>query len=287
MHPVLRIRRIPFRRYVARGPLTSQLRSQSSGLSDTWSCWCSTQLRQSPPPASISQSGCDSSCPNNALESCGGQQRLNIYTNDAPFVDPAPVRGASPDWIVLGCMADVYRPFVSSVYTAPQGESMNMKLCTRQCGQGGMDISGTAYASVYNVDYCSCDAELGPNVAPAPLELCLSPCKGQLLGAPKEACGGDGREGDYALVYKRVVVNDMSTTASTATVPSTTATSKIEIAATETSTTLSATTSLFPTETPDNHHNVPAIPETYLISEPRRPAPTLRRKQSIAPSHPT
>lgn len=161
-------------------------------MSDAWSCWCSTALRSDPPIDSIDESKCDIACPpGNSGESCGGHLRLNIYTNNKPFVDPAPADPAPKGWKVAGCYAN-FGANDSPTFPATDDNFMNATTCTKMCkSTKNVDIT---YAGVYSDDVagdsCVCGTAANFKMAlPVDLKLCLTPCKGQLPGEPKEACG--------------------------------------------------------------------------------------------------
>lgn len=78
---------------------------------------------------------------------------------------------------------------------------MNSALCTSTYAEEGL----YAFASVFNVNTCSCDTVLRSGATSASLESCLAPCGGAGVGGAGGGVRWRWKPGGYAVVYKRVV----------------------------------------------------------------------------------
>ncbi|KIM24144.1 hypothetical protein M408DRAFT_331913 [Serendipita vermifera MAFF 305830] len=86
--------------------------------------------------------GCDMSCEGNAAQTCGGGDRLNIYTQASNAVQ-IPSTG---DWTLKGCYTDEVNARAISVRQYVDG-AMTVEKCTAKCLSLGYSLSGLEYAN--------------------------------------------------------------------------------------------------------------------------------------------
>lgn len=143
------------------------------------------------------ESGCNMNCNGNATQTCGGPNRLSVYSLNGAVGTPSPgvsstavaTSSAAPitGWTSLGCYVDSVgaRTLSTAIYTIP-GENMTPVLCTAACKSGGYILSGVEYGGE-----CYCGNSLLNGAGPAPdgNTGCNMACNGNAA----YKCGGANR----------------------------------------------------------------------------------------------
>ncbi|RFU33902.1 hypothetical protein B7463_g2402, partial [Scytalidium lignicola] len=153
-------------------------------------CYCGNSLQNGAAPAS---SGCNMACAGNSAETCGGSNRLNIYSHGGS-TSPPPPPPPSGGWKLLGCYTDsvAARTLANGEGVTGGPTAMTVELCQAACSAGGFSYAGVEYA-----DECYCDNALRNGGGPAPDG--NAGCNMACAGNPAETCGGSNRLDLYQL----------------------------------------------------------------------------------------
>lgn len=214
---------------------------QYFGTEYTTQCFCGTTLSSSGTEAAEAE--CSMPCGGDSTETCGGPNRLSVYTNNN-YVTPG---GATiPGYQYVGCYNDTAAArSLSGTYT--YSNDMTVEACATFC-------NGATYFGVEYYDECYCGETLAADSAKQPVADCSYPCSGN----KSEFCGGSNRLDLYQLGSSIVTTTSSpvspnnppttiaslsttittpvtSTTASTSTVPSSSSTTVSTSASTTTS----------------------------------------------------
>jgi WSC domain len=255
-----------------------------AGLEYAGECFCDSSIRNDGGPAADGNAQCNMACKGNASETCGGSNRLNLYSfgsiSDSPntsattssstaatlststssILTPTP---SASGWSSAGCYVDSVDKRTLSVpfeLPADAGE-MTIEGCTALCQSEGFKIAGLEYAGE-----CYCDNSIrnGGSLETDTTTGCNMACKGD----PDEICGGSNRLSVYTfgVVITSSSLTSLSVTSSSATSISATAgnsstTPPATSTVSETSTTITGTSSSSAstavTSSAGTAHNVP------------------------------
>lgn len=161
-------------------------------------CYCGYNLLSA--SSLKSDDDCNMSCAGNSLETCGGPNRLSVYTTNTPTVivtNPGPVGSG---WVVEDC-------YVDSVYSRTLSNRVDVAgpntvvACTNACRAAGYKFAGVEWSSE-----CYCDNQINNN-AVGGQDNCDMVCAGNSL----EYCGGSQRLN----IYQYVGVQQSVTTSTT------------------------------------------------------------------------
>jgi len=147
-----------------------------AGLEYGSQCFCGQSLLGG--SASTNWYECASECPGNAVETCGGANRLSVYKNtNAPAYKPC-VKGFS----YLGCMKEVTGRLLKGKGTS--SSNMTPEVCTSYCQAQNFKYAGIEYGREC---YCA-NSFTGSSAQPATIDeaKCSMPCS----GASTKFCGG-------------------------------------------------------------------------------------------------
>ena len=146
-------------------------------------CYCGDQLLATKEP----DTDCNMACSGNKTESCGGGNRLSVFSaGNIPTTNPGP-----GGWASLGCYADSTSARILRYTEAvPAGASgMTVAQCTAICQQYGFQYAGVEYAQE-----CYCDNAIENGAKPTSTS-CNMPCSGN----SSEYCGGPNALNLYQL----------------------------------------------------------------------------------------
>ncbi|KAF2867866.1 WSC domain-containing protein [Massariosphaeria phaeospora] len=150
-----------------------------AGTEYSGECFCGPKI-----PLQMGTTGCYMPCAGDAMQVCGGPDRLTIYTSITTNPGPA-------GWVSKGCYTDnVSVRALTALEQVPGGsEQLTVAACTSTCGALGYTLAGVEYAGE-----CFCGNEVqGMNV---PFQGgCGMTCKGN----SSEFCGGPNRLNLYAV----------------------------------------------------------------------------------------
>lgn len=192
---------------------------QYFGTEYTTQCFCGTTLGSSETQAA--ETDCDMSCGGDSTETCGGPNRLSVYTNNN-YITPG---GATiPGYKYLGCYNDTAAArSLSGTYT--YNNNMTVEACAVFC-------NGANYFGVEYYDECYCGNTLAVDSINQPVTDCSYPCSGN----NSEFCGGSNRLDLYQLGSD--IVTTTSSPISSSTQPVSTASLSTSITILTTSTTV-------------------------------------------------
>ncbi len=152
-----------------------------AGVEYSQECWCDNTVH-SGGPAPDGNVGCNMACKGNALETCGGSNRLNVYQNlgYVPTVNPN-ITG----YTYQGCYNE---PSGGRALTASStaSNSMTVESCAAFC-------NGANYFGVEYGRECYCGASLPSTSTPQPATDCSFKCAGNST----EYCGAGNRLNIY------------------------------------------------------------------------------------------
>lgn len=136
-------------------------------------CYCGHQLASS--SAKEADTDCYMPCAGNSSESCGGPNRLNLFsTGISPATNPGP-----SGWKSLGCYSDSTNSrTLKNAESIPGG--VTVAKCTAKCQQIGYLYAGVEYGVE-----CYCDDQIQNNASPL-----SSGCSMACAGNSSEYCGG-------------------------------------------------------------------------------------------------
>ncbi|KAK8026124.1 hypothetical protein PG990_003947 [Apiospora arundinis] len=163
-----------------------------AGLEFGTECWCGNSVEGANNP--VDPSRCDTTCPGNEKETCGGDLALNLYYKGNYDVVNSPAV-VEPLWHGYGnptCYAD-FDAHHRLLPEHPPGymdqRQMTVEHCIDGCAVGGYSYAGLEYGSEC---YCSNKA---PNYDPIDMDECDMGCTGDAAAI----CGGVSR----ILVYTK------------------------------------------------------------------------------------
>lgn len=200
---------------------------QYFGTEYTTQCFCGTTLGSSGTEAA--ETDCYMPCGGDSTETCGGPNRLSVYTNNN-YVSPG---GATiPGYQFMGCYNDTAAArSLSGTYT--YSNTMTVEACATFC-------NGANYFGVEYYDECYCGDTLAVDSVNQPVTDCSYPCSGD----NGEFCGGSNRLDLYQLGSTVVTTTSSPVSSSTLTTSTTASTSAVvSSSSTIPSITSSATTS--------------------------------------------
>ncbi|KAE9379342.1 WSC-domain-containing protein [Stipitochalara longipes BDJ] len=155
-----------------------------AGLEYGQECWCGISLFRN---SVLGQTGCNAPCTGNSSETCGGTNRLSVYTYNKPYT-PAVVPAAVGAYNLKGCYTDVVATRGLSAYTVTS-TTMTNEVCVSTCQSKGYSYASTEYAS-----QCYCGNSIGSTSVPTS----ITDCTGlYCAGNSTEFCG----DGLRMLVY--------------------------------------------------------------------------------------
>ncbi|OAG02048.1 uncharacterized protein CC84DRAFT_1179008 [Paraphaeosphaeria sporulosa] len=166
-----------------------------AGVEYGFDCLCSSRA---PDTARSGQTGCNVACPNpNGAQTCGGGNRIQIYTNDKPYPYSQPkTSGLQTNWSYQGCYttSGSSRVLVADS-TNLQSSGNGATQCIDYCNGKGYSLAGTG-----NGYECWCDNAIqGGNSLDSTPNQCVQPCA-QNTG---EGCGSPQRQAVYARQTER------------------------------------------------------------------------------------
>lgn len=170
-------------------------------------CWCDTSLNNN---GALVSDGCNMNCRGNAAETCGGSNRLSLYT---------PTKLA---WQSMGCYTDSVqsRSLRNGVPVTGGGGAMTIESCQAACASAGYKLAGTEYSGE-----CYCDNVIQAGGKPATDGRCNMKCNGNST----QICGGPNGLSLYSLGFYNASSSGSATT-TTAAVPSATSNSGVATA---------------------------------------------------------
>jgi hypothetical protein len=147
-------------------------------------CWCGDQFDNS---ASLrADSECNMACTGNPGETCGGSNRLSVYSNGTITVPPTP----SYNYTYAGCYSDaVNSRTLSTQYKGVAASSNTVESCIAGCASAGYSIAGLEYSQE-----CWCDNSLTYGAGVQADADCSYACTGNA----SETCGGSNRLSVYS-----------------------------------------------------------------------------------------
>ncbi len=143
---------------------------------------CDNTLRNGGGPAPDGNAGCNMACAGNSAETCGGGNRLDLYsygsgvvtsttvaptsrTTTTTSTGPTTTAGGAKKWNFLGCYTDsVSARTLTWAQTIPNGPgTLTVEICQGLCQNAGYTLSGVEY-SVECCKFClfrACKISLG------------------------------------------------------------------------------------------------------------------------------
>ncbi|KAI4941281.1 hypothetical protein J4E91_010858 [Alternaria rosae] len=167
----------------------------------SYQCFCDNAVRMGGKPAS-SESECNTKCAGNQAETCGGPNRMSIYSSQDPLKVvkvPTPTQNVS-DWQYQGCITDIGNQVFPHKLLNTTGNSPEW--CLSRCQAFGYMAAGMEYG-----EECYCgdlDGIEKIGSKPAPESECSIACPGD----PEALCGAGNRlswykwEGDPLYVWE-------------------------------------------------------------------------------------
>ena len=147
-----------------------------AGVEYASECFCGNQTMNGGVPAT---SGCNMHCNGNAQETCGGPDRLNIYS----------YQGAQTSgWSYKGCYIDGAQGRIM-MNQQPDSTTNTNEACIATCTGLGYSVAGTQYSS-----QCFCDNFLRNGAAITADADCNMACSGKA----SEKCGAGNRMSIYS-----------------------------------------------------------------------------------------
>ncbi|EUC35845.1 hypothetical protein COCVIDRAFT_88427 [Bipolaris victoriae FI3] len=156
----------------------------------SYQCFCDNFVRMGGAPAQ-SESECNTKCAGNQAETCGGPNRMSIYSTQNPlkvYQQPKPVQTVG-GWKYQGCITDIGGQVFPWKSVNETGNSPEW--CLSKCQEFGFMHAGLEYGQE-----CFCGDLDGIEKAgskPAPESECNMSCPGQ----PEAICGQGNRLSHY------------------------------------------------------------------------------------------
>ncbi|PVF97904.1 WSC-domain-containing protein [Serendipita vermifera] len=148
-------------------------------------CYCANEIGGT---GQTANAGCNMPCSGDATQTCGGGNRINIYTyagNDLP--SGSTIKEAVGAWEYQDCYSDSIDIRTLSPRVWVDG-SMTVEKCVNKCFEGGFMYAGLEYANE-----CCCSNSIGGSSQPGQTG-CSMPCEGD----SSSICGG----GNSLTLYK-------------------------------------------------------------------------------------
>lgn len=168
-------------------------------------CFCGHTIRSQ--SVKKEDTECSMACSGDSTKTCGGPDRLNIYTNSASIVvvtNPGPVGSG---WTHISCFEDsVYARTLAVRIDTPAPNTVDS--CTSACRTAGYNFAGVEWSSE-----CWCDNEILAGKTGGQSG-CDMACSGNAL----EYCGGSQRLNVYS--FEAIQSSTSTTTESSSTVSS-------------------------------------------------------------------
>lgn len=201
-----------------------------AGVEYSQECYCGNDLENDSGPAPDGNAKCNMKCLGNAGETCGGPERMNMYsygvlgasatsttsTTKSTTSSPPAATSSSAAWTPVGCYTDnVSARSLGVTMGTPGGQgALTIQACTAACKAAGYTLAGVEYSGE-----CYCDNQLRNSGGPAPdgNTLCNMPCNGNNA----QICGGPNRLSLFTLGNNPPTAP--STTKTTSAAPTTTA----------------------------------------------------------------
>ncbi|KAF8242298.1 hypothetical protein K440DRAFT_591049 [Wilcoxina mikolae CBS 423.85] len=174
-----------------------------SGVEYAGECYCDNSLKNGGGPAPDGNTGCNMPCNGNALEMCGGSNRLNMYSfgaapssvsasasaTSSSASASATASGLPTGWAYSGCYVDGTNGRILATQQ-PDNAALTIESCINTCVGLGYTVAGMEYST-----QCFCDKFLrnGGTLASSNTE-CGMACGGNSA----EICGGPNRMSVYA-----------------------------------------------------------------------------------------
>ncbi|KAE9367654.1 glycoside hydrolase family 55 protein [Stipitochalara longipes BDJ] len=170
-------------------------------------CYCGNSIKYNNGPAPDENAKCNMPCDGNPDETCGGPNRLNLYslgavnaptgtltptttsTHTSSVASASTTETGDATWHFRGCYTDSVARTLT--YSSPITDSMTVEACQSICYERGYILAGIEYS-----DQCYCDNSIhnGGNLAPEGDIFCNMPCSGN----SSQICGGNSRLVVYA-----------------------------------------------------------------------------------------
>jgi hypothetical protein len=141
-----------------------------AGTEYSGECYCDTALRNGGGPASDGNTYCNMACYGNTAETCGGSNRLSLYSYVTPgsssSASGSSIPGTSSSvsssasatptlaagWTSMGCYNDSVGVRTLSYAVYGTGNIMTVELCQSSCKSAGYILSGVEYGG----ECCKC-----------------------------------------------------------------------------------------------------------------------------------
>ena len=181
-----------------------------SGVEYSGECYCDDSLHNGGGPATDGNALCDMACNGNAAETCGGPNRLDMYSYTAsssgtttsasgtgtgtsnPTTTTSSGTGPTglpTGWAYKGCWVDqAYGRILAN--SEPDDSTLTVESCVATCSGLGYSIAGMEY---YTQCYCG-DAIINQGVLATSQSDCNTACGGNSA----EMCGGGDRMSIYS-----------------------------------------------------------------------------------------
>jgi WSC domain len=181
-----------------------------AGVEYAGECYCDTAISNGGGPAPDGNALCDMACNGNAAETCGGPNRLNVYSytgsgsgsttsvsgTGTSTSQPTSttsigsgVTGLPTGWTYKGCWLDQQHGRILS-FSEGDIATLTVESCVAACKGLGYSVAGMEY---YTQCYCG-NAIIGQGVLASPQSGCNTPCGGNSA----ETCGGPDRMSIYS-----------------------------------------------------------------------------------------
>ncbi|KAI8942832.1 hypothetical protein NX059_000872 [Plenodomus lindquistii] len=159
-----------------------------SGLEYSYQCMCDFVVRMGGAPA-LSESECNSKCAGNPDQTCGGPNRLSIYSSQTPLKviqAPKPVQNVS-DWEYQGCITEGVNNQKVFPWQLINSTGLTPEWCLTRCQEFGYMVGGMEYSEeCYCGDIDQIEQKGGVAVAE-------SECNMACSGDPEAICGAGNR----------------------------------------------------------------------------------------------
>jgi hypothetical protein len=187
-----------------------------AGLEYAGECYCDNSLHNGGGPAVDGNAGCDMACNGNSAETCGGPNRLDMYsytasgtgststtsqsgssssstigtTSTTGTTSSAPTATGLPaGWAYKGCWVDQAYGRILAV-SEPDDSTLTVASCVATCNGLGYSVAGMEY---YTQCYCG-NAIINQGTLAASQSDCNTACGGDSA----EMCGGGDRMSIYS-----------------------------------------------------------------------------------------
>lgn len=130
-------------------------------------------------------SSCNTPCPGNSKETCGGSLHLSVF-NNTMINGPKPPSKVGGTWSFDTCYMELQKDHVLAGPTWIK-DSMTLEMCTSYCSTNG----NYAYAGVENGNQCFCSNKVTPGAKDAYDLDCEMTCDIPCPGNNAQVCGGN------------------------------------------------------------------------------------------------